>query len=129
MSREEPFTVEDGLAIQAKQLAEWKTKLIPECYQALEDACKQQNNHPLERPVDGYMIMRGTQLDAIVSNWKPNKNSKWKSPTGQFVCAMRLKNAETLTAKQSAEVAARRQRAKRAGLSIYSMANFRPKLP
>lgn len=68
------FTYEDGLSIQAMDLAKWKKKLSAECYCDLEFRCKKANEYltPSEK-VDGLKVFRGQDLTEFVLNWKPAK--------------------------------------------------------
>jgi len=59
------FTVEDGIAIQASQLANWKTILIPEAYEALEEYAQRNN----DKAKDGFDICRGGDLTNYISNY------------------------------------------------------------
>jgi hypothetical protein len=64
---EDKFTMEDALKIQNEQLAEWKGKLIPECYDALFDFATK-HNFMTHNPYD---LIRGKDLDGFVGRWKP----------------------------------------------------------
>jgi len=64
MERKE-FTVEDGIEIQAEQLAGWKLILIPEVYEALEEYALR-NNHKAQ---SGRDICRGVDLDNYIGNY------------------------------------------------------------
>lgn len=63
--RTNEFTIEDGIAIQAEQLAQWKTVLIPEVYEALEEYSKR-NNHKAKC---GYDICRGSDMSSYIGNY------------------------------------------------------------
>ena len=64
------FTLKKGLEVQHKQLMEWKEKLNDECYAHLAAAVEKDNNM-LKDTCTGYDVMRGSDLDMIVANWKP----------------------------------------------------------
>ena len=64
MERNE-FTVEQGLEIQARQLAEWKTVLITEVYEALHEYTTR-HNHEAKT---GNDVCRGTSLDNYIGNY------------------------------------------------------------
>lgn len=59
------FTVEEGLKIQAEHLTQWETILIPEVYEALEEYAKRKNNEAKT----GYDICRGSDLDFYINNY------------------------------------------------------------
>ena len=63
--RTNEFTIEDGIAIQTEQLAKWKTILIPEVYEALEEYSKR-NNH---KATWGYDICRGNEMISYIGNY------------------------------------------------------------
>lgn len=60
------FTLNDAIAYQSEHLSEWKTKLIPECYNALEAWAMQTNE-----TTSPYDVRRGSLLSGFVANWKP----------------------------------------------------------
>ena len=62
------LTLEESLKIQADSLANWKTKLNPECYNDLYTYIIASN----EGKTDPYSIERGSDLNTFVMNWKPN---------------------------------------------------------
>lgn len=59
------FTIEDGIKIQTSHLADWKTVLIAEAYEALEEYATRNN----EAARSGYNICRGTELSNYISNY------------------------------------------------------------
>ena len=59
------FTVEDGIEVQNQHLSKWKTVLITEAYDALEEYAKRNN----DKAKDGYDICRGVSLDGYVNNY------------------------------------------------------------
>ena len=59
------FTVEEGLKIQAEHLTQWKTILISEVYEALEEYTKRNNN----KAKTGYDVCRGSDLDFYINNY------------------------------------------------------------
>jgi hypothetical protein len=59
------FTVEEGLKIQAEHLTQWKTILIPEVYEALEEYTKRNN----DKAQTGYDVRRGCDLDFYINNY------------------------------------------------------------
>ena len=64
------FTYQDGLKIQAQDLAEWKKKLSAECYDALRLHCQARNAHLLQADRrDGSKVFRGDNLTEFVLNW------------------------------------------------------------
>jgi hypothetical protein len=56
------FTVEQGIRVQRQQLAEWKSVLRPEAYDALVEYATRDN----ARAKDGHDIYRGTSLSGFV---------------------------------------------------------------
>ena len=62
---EKQFTVEQGLEIQAKQLAEWKSILKDEVYEALHEYATRNNGEAKT----GYNICRGSNLDNYIGNY------------------------------------------------------------
>ena len=62
---EKAFTIELGLEIQAKQLAEWKSILLPEVYEALYEYATRKNHEAKL----GYDVRRGTDLDNYIGNY------------------------------------------------------------
>ena len=76
------LTSQQGLEIQRQHLAEWKVKLKDEVYLELEYAVKKETERTLNTdfylslPIDqrGYMIPRGSQIDSMVLNIKPNEH-------------------------------------------------------
>jgi hypothetical protein len=69
------FSKEEGLEIQAEQLAEWKLKLNKECYKALELWLKEKNKN-LTRHSTLHQVMRGVDMDNFIKNWKPEFSTK-----------------------------------------------------
>lgn len=63
------FTQEQGLEVQAEQLATWKTKLIPACYLDLRTWAMKQNAELLPHHT-GHHVARGSSLDEFVLNWQ-----------------------------------------------------------
>lgn len=64
------FTINEGLAVQARQLEEWRTKLNAECYLALFDQVKEENLTLDPTRNDGYDVWRGNDMDTFVINWE-----------------------------------------------------------
>ena len=64
MERKE-FTVEDGIEIQRDHLSRWKSVLLPEVYEALEEYALRTNHEANS----GYDIRRGTNLDNYIGNY------------------------------------------------------------
>lgn len=62
---EKAFTIELGLEIQAKQLAEWKSILLPEVYEALYEYATRKNHEAKL----GYDVCRGTDLSTYIANY------------------------------------------------------------
>jgi hypothetical protein len=62
---EKAFTIELGLEVQAKQLAEWKSILLPEVYEALYEYATRHNS---EAKI-GWDIRRGTDLNNYIGNY------------------------------------------------------------
>lgn len=56
------FTVEQGIRVQRQQLAEWKSVLRPEAYDALVEYATRDN----ARAKDGHDICRGTSLSGFI---------------------------------------------------------------
>lgn len=67
------FTVEEAIAIQTKQLTEWKKLLKPKVYLWVENMVIKENH----LAKNGYQIIRGQSIDTIVSNYN-YYNSKTK---------------------------------------------------
>jgi len=67
--KEKTFTKDDALNIQSEHLAEWRERLIDDCYADLERWTKETN----DEVTDPYQIRRGNQLTTFISNWKPLK--------------------------------------------------------
>jgi len=61
------FTVEKGLELQAKNLAEWKKKLKPRFY-LLVKATVLADNDRLAPDATGYDVTRGNAISNIVHN-------------------------------------------------------------
>jgi hypothetical protein len=62
---EKEFTVEEGLNIQAEQLAGWKKILIPEVYDSLEEYITRENH----LATTGNDVRRGVDLDSYIGNY------------------------------------------------------------
>jgi len=62
------FTVDQGLKIQGEHLAEWESKLHPECYKDLVPYATE-TNHLAKT---GLNVRRGSDLSTFVANWYPN---------------------------------------------------------
>jgi hypothetical protein len=62
---EKQFEVQQGLDIQAKQLAQWKSILKDEVYEALYEYATR--NHSEAKT--GWDICRGTSLDNYIGNY------------------------------------------------------------
>lgn len=56
------FTVEDGIVVQTRQLAQWKKVLKPSIYESLVIHATAKNH----LAVDGYQITRGNDLSVMV---------------------------------------------------------------
>ena len=67
--KKRPFTVEEGLKVQAKDLARWKTRLNDECYAALAKRVDHENRR--RRHKSGYDVFRGNDLSEFVASWRP----------------------------------------------------------
>lgn len=65
------FTIEEGLEVQRKQLADWKLKLNGKCYKALEAYCKTNNEKLNPSFHNGHMVIRGGHLAAFIHSWQP----------------------------------------------------------
>jgi hypothetical protein len=61
------LTLKEGLDIQAKDLARWKTKLTAEVYEDLERYA----NTDKENWSDGFDVKRGNTLSTFIANWNP----------------------------------------------------------
>jgi hypothetical protein len=59
------FTVEDGIEIQQQQLSQWKTILIAEVYDALEEYAKRNN----DKAQSGFDVCRGSDFDFYINNY------------------------------------------------------------
>lgn len=80
---EKEFTVEQGLKIQAEQLAEWKTILKPEVYTRLEKWATKFNKYATK----GEHITRGCDFSNFTGNImlghadnKITQNIQWQIP-------------------------------------------------
>ena len=62
---EKKFTISDGIRCQKEQLGNWKRKLIPEVYDALEKEALVDNH----KAKSGYDIFRGSDMDVFVANY------------------------------------------------------------
>lgn len=67
MSSRTPFSLRDGLAVQASHLQFWKKVLKPEFYLEVNRQVFAKNELLLESD-DGYAVTRGTGIDEIVHN-------------------------------------------------------------
>jgi hypothetical protein len=56
------FTREEGIAIQARQLAEYKTVLLPRAFELLQDLTTAEN----DKVFDGFDVVRGDQITSIL---------------------------------------------------------------
>ena len=65
MATKETFTVEDGIAVQTKQLAQWKKLLKAKVYRDLEKWATSENH----LKTSGFFVVRGTDLDNYVANY------------------------------------------------------------
>lgn len=61
------FTVDEGLALQAKNLSEWKRKLNTRTYKLLESWTQCQNAR-LDETSSGFDVARGNTLANFVHN-------------------------------------------------------------
>lgn len=61
------------ITIQQQQLAGWKTKLKPECYEDLEAHVKMKNSQ-LKSNSDPISVVRGVELYTFVANWRPDND-------------------------------------------------------
>jgi hypothetical protein len=59
------FTIEEGIKVQTEHLAQWKTILIPEVYEALEEYTKRDN----DKAQTGHDVRRGVDLDFYINNY------------------------------------------------------------
>lgn len=62
-----PFTLADGIEVQAAQLADWKRVLAPLAYARLEQWCIAENAK-LDEHSCGYDVTRGTHLYEYIAN-------------------------------------------------------------
>jgi hypothetical protein len=67
--KEVVFTVEQGLAIQAQHLREWKARLSALCYKSLVAAIKIETESRILRT--GADVPRGNDLTDFVASWRP----------------------------------------------------------
>ena len=65
-----PFTLEDGLNVQLKQLNRWKRVLNDTTFRQLHNKCKEENQMLMEQTEkpNGYDVWRGTNMDQFISN-------------------------------------------------------------
>jgi hypothetical protein len=59
------FTREEGITIQARQLAEYKTVLLPRAFELLQELTTAEN----DKALDGFDVVRGEQIDALIHNF------------------------------------------------------------
>jgi hypothetical protein len=64
--KEKPFTVKQGLAIQASNMAFWKKLLKKKHYATLEEFVAKKNKESKAR--DGYAVYRGSDISTAVQN-------------------------------------------------------------
>ena len=64
--KEKPFTVKQGLAIQASNMAFWKELLKKKSYAILEEIVAKKNKEIKAR--DGYDVYRGSDISCAVQN-------------------------------------------------------------
>jgi DNA-binding transcriptional regulator WhiA len=64
--KEKPFTVKQGLAIQASNMAFWKKLLKKKRYEILEEIVAKKNKEIKAR--DGYAVYRGSDISTAVQN-------------------------------------------------------------
>lgn len=64
--KEKPFTVKQGLAIQARNMAFWKKLLKKKSYATLEEIVAKRNKARKAR--DGYDVYRGSDISCAVEN-------------------------------------------------------------
>jgi hypothetical protein len=64
--KEKPFTVKQGLAIQASNMAFWKKLLKKKRYAILEEIVAKKNKEIKAR--DGYAVYRGSDISTAVQN-------------------------------------------------------------
>lgn len=64
--KEKPFTVKQGLAIQAGNMAFWKKLLKNKHYAVLEEIVAKRNKERKAR--DGYDVYRGSDISTAVQN-------------------------------------------------------------
>jgi hypothetical protein len=62
----EKFTVKQGLAVQAKNLAVWKKLLKKQVYAAVKRRVDYENANSCPR--DGYDVFRGSDITNLVQN-------------------------------------------------------------
>lgn len=60
---DEQFTVDDGIKVQANNLAKWKSVLKASVYKRLEARCTEMNSRELR---NGYDVFRGCDLDSYI---------------------------------------------------------------
>jgi hypothetical protein len=63
-----PFSFEEGLALQTKDLAGWRKILTPEAYERLEYRVRAMNFHQLDKDAAdaGYDVCRGCTITQFV---------------------------------------------------------------
>ena len=66
--KEKPFTVKQGLAIQASNMAFWKKLLKKKRYEILEEIVAKKNKGIKARNLDGYAVYRGSDISTAVQN-------------------------------------------------------------
>lgn len=70
MALSQLFKIKDGLRTQKEQLAEWKQVLNDKAFKTLTLAAKESNGKLLQGVNDGYDVLRGTSLDAVIEEIK-----------------------------------------------------------
>jgi hypothetical protein len=65
-----PFTKELGIQVQTEQLNAWKSVLLPHLFEKLRVLATKDNDDA----VNGYDILRGTEIDNLVHNELMERN-------------------------------------------------------
>lgn len=93
-----PFTLADAFEVQREQLAEWRGKLNPACYDALEKHVQVRNAELNTRSdASPYDVYRGTDLQCFVSNWQPKP-----LPLARHLFTIAVLTADAIAAEETA---------------------------
>lgn len=87
------MTLKEGLEIQAKQLAEWETKLKPEVFEIVKKHCEEKNRQ-LHHNKSGFNVFRGEDINVFIRNLKIK--TPYKPQVGEVVLVTNQNGAQYL---------------------------------